>query len=50
MAISLVVQGRVQTEDGKVFKLDSLKGSTWLKSVSSFRYEPTGTNKPYTVR
>src|SRR5918998_1396980 len=50
MAIASVVQGLVETEDGKVFELDSSKGSAWLESVSSFRYQPTGANKPYTVR
>ena len=50
MAIASVVQGLIETEDGKVFELDSCKGSAWLESVSSFRYEPTGANKPYTVR
>jgi hypothetical protein len=50
MAIPSVVQGTVEAEDGKVFELDSPKGSTWVESVSSFRFEPTGANKPYTVR
>jgi chromosome segregation ATPase len=50
MAIASVVQGLIETEDGKVFELDSPKGSAWLESVTSFRYEPTGANKPYTVR
>ena len=50
MAIASVVQGLIETEDGKVFELDSCKGSAWLESVTSFRYEPTGANKPYTVR
>jgi DNA repair exonuclease SbcCD ATPase subunit len=50
MTIPLVVQGTVETEDGKVFELDSPKGSAWLESIGSFRFEPTGANKPYTVR
>jgi chromosome segregation ATPase len=50
MAIASVVQGLIETEDGKVFELDSCKGSVWLESIGSFRYEPTGANKPYTVR
>ena len=50
MAIASVVQGLIETEDGKVFELDSGRGSTWLEGVSSFRYEPAGANKPYTVR
>jgi chromosome segregation ATPase len=50
MTIASVVQGLIETEDGKVFELDSCKGSAWLGSISSFRYEPTGANKPYTVR
>jgi chromosome segregation ATPase len=50
MAIVSVVQGLIETEDGKVFELDSPKGSAWLESISSFRYEPIGANKPYTVR
>jgi chromosome segregation ATPase len=40
----------IKTEDGKVFKLDSPKGSAWLESIGSFRFEPSGDNKPYTVR
>jgi DNA repair exonuclease SbcCD ATPase subunit len=50
MAIASVVQGLIETEDGKVFELDSCKGSAWLELIGSFRYEPTGANKPYTVR
>ena len=50
MAIASVVQGTIETESGKVFELDSPKGSTWVESLSSFRYVPTGANKPYTVR
>jgi len=50
MAIASVVQGLIETEDGKVFELDSPRGSAWLESISSFRYEPTGASKPYTVR
>ena len=50
MTIASVVQGLVETEDGKVFELDSSKGFAWVESVGSFRYEPTGANKPYTVR
>jgi chromosome segregation ATPase len=40
----------IKTEDGKAFKLDSPKGSAWLESIGSFRFEPSGDNKPYTVR
>ncbi|MEG4203580.1 hypothetical protein QUA20_06590 [Microcoleus sp. Pol7_A1] len=50
MAIPSVMQGLIETEDGKVFQLDSPKGSAWLESIGSFRYEPTGDGKPYTVR
>jgi hypothetical protein len=50
MAIASVVQGLIETEDGRVFELDSGRGSAWLESIGSFRYEPTGANKPYTVR
>ena len=50
MAIASVVQGLIEIEDGKVFELNSPRGAAWLESVSSFRYEPTGANKPYTVR
>ncbi len=50
MAIPSVVQGTIETEDDKVIELDSPKGSTWLESIGSFRFEPTGNNKPYTVR
>ncbi|MEG4840496.1 hypothetical protein [Microcoleus sp. B9-D4] len=50
MTIPAVMQGLIETEDGKVFELDSPKGAAWLESVGSFRYEPTGDGKPYTVR
>jgi predicted nucleic acid-binding Zn-ribbon protein len=50
MAIPSVVQGLIEAEDGRVFELDSPKGAAWLETVTSFRYEPTGGNKPYTVR
>ena len=50
MRIASVVQGLIETEGGKVFELDSPKGSAWVESVTSFRYVPTGANKPYTVR
>ena len=50
MAIPSVTQGLIEVEDGKVFELDSPKGLTWLESITSFRFEPTGVNKPYTVR
>jgi len=50
MTIPLVMQGLIETEDGKVFELDSPKGSAWLESIGSFRFEPSGDNKPYTVR
>jgi chromosome segregation ATPase len=50
MAIPSLVQGMIETEDGKVFELDSYKGSAWLESIKSFRFEPSGDSKPYTVR
>ena len=50
MAIPSLVQGMIETEDGKVFELDSPKGSAWLESIKSFRFEPSGDSKPYTVR
>jgi len=50
MAIPSLVQGMIKTEDGKVFKLDSPKGSAWLELIGSFKFEPSGDNKPYTVR
>jgi chromosome segregation ATPase len=40
----------IETEDGKVFELDSPKGSAWLESHGSFRFEPSDDTKPYTVR
>lgn len=49
MTIPLVVHGTVEIE-AKVFELDSPKGSAWLESTTSFRFEPTGASKPYTVR
>lgn len=50
MTIPSVTQGLIETEDGKVFELDSPNGVAWLESIGSFRYEPTGDGKPYTVR
>jgi DNA repair exonuclease SbcCD ATPase subunit len=50
MAIPSVMQGLIETEDGKVFELDSPKGAGWLESIGSFRFEPRGDSKPYTVR
>jgi chromosome segregation ATPase len=44
------MQGLIETEDGKVFELDSPKGSAWLESIGSFRFEPSGDSKSYTVR
>ena len=50
MTIPSVIQGLVETEDGKVFELETPKGSAWLESIGSFRFEPSGDSKPYTVR
>jgi chromosome segregation ATPase len=50
MAIPSVVQGLIETEDGKVFELDSSRGAAWVEAISSFRFEPTGGSKPCTVR
>jgi len=50
MAIPSVIQGLIETEDGKVFEIDSSKGATWLDSIGSFRFEPSGNSKPCTVR
>jgi len=50
MTIPSVMQGLIETEDGKVFELDSPKGSAWLESIGSFRFEPSSDSKPYTVR
>ena len=49
MAIPSVIQGTIEVE-GKVFELDSPKGAAWVETISSFRFEPTGDGKPYTVR
>jgi chromosome segregation ATPase len=49
MAIPSVIQGTVEVE-GKVFELDSQKGSAWVESIRSFRFEPSGNSKAYTVR
>jgi len=49
MTIPVVIQGTVEVE-GKVFELDSSKGSTWLESIGSFRFEPSNDGKPCTVR
>ena len=50
MTIPSVIQGLIETEDGKVFELETPKGSAWLESIGSFRFEPSGDSKPYTVR
>ena len=50
MAIPSVIQGLIETEDGKVFELETPKGSAWLESIGSFRFEPSSDSKPYTVR
>jgi chromosome segregation ATPase len=50
MAIPSVMQGLIETEDGKVFELDSPKGAAWVETIGSFRFEPAGDGKPYTVR
>jgi chromosome segregation ATPase len=50
MAIPSVIQGLIETEDGKVFELDSPKGAAWLESIGSFRFEPSSDSKPCTVR
>jgi chromosome segregation ATPase len=49
MAIPSVIQGTVEVE-GKVFELDSPKGAAWLETIGSFRFEPSGDNKPCTIR
>jgi chromosome segregation ATPase len=50
MAIPSVVQGLIEAEDGKVFELDSPKGAAWVEAIGSFRFEPAGDSKAYTVR
>jgi chromosome segregation ATPase len=50
MAIPSVMQGLIETEDGKVFELDSPKGATWVETIGSFRFEPTGDGTPCTIR
>ena len=50
MAIPSVVQGPIETDDGKVFELDSPKGTAWVEAIGSFRFEPSGNSKAYTVR
>ena len=50
MAIPSVIGGTVETDTGKVIELDSSRGAAWLETIGSFRYEPTGDGKPYTVR
>jgi DNA repair exonuclease SbcCD ATPase subunit len=50
MAIPSVVQGTIETEDGKVFELDSVKGAAWVEAIGSFRFEPSSGHKACTVR
>jgi chromosome segregation ATPase len=49
MAIPSVIQGTIEVE-GKVFELDSPKGTAWLETIGSFRFEPAKDGKPCTVR
>jgi chromosome segregation ATPase len=44
------MQGLIETQDGKVFELDSPKGAAWVEAIGSFRFEPSGDSKAYTVR
>jgi chromosome segregation ATPase len=50
MAIPSVMQGLIEADDGKVFELDSPKGAAWVEAIGSFRFEPSGDSKAYTVR
>jgi chromosome segregation ATPase len=50
MTIPSVIQGLIETEDGKVFELDSPKGAAWVETISSFRFEPSDDGKPCTIR
>ena len=50
MAIPSVVQGLIETEDGKVFELDSPKGAAWVEAIGSFRFESSSGRKACTVR
>ncbi len=50
MTIPSVVQGLIETEDGKVFELNSSQGVAWLETIGSFRFEPSGDGKPCTIR
>jgi hypothetical protein len=50
MTIPSVVQGMIETKDGKVFELDSPKGAAWVEAIGSFRFEPSGDGKPCTIR
>ncbi len=50
MALPSVIQGLIESEDGKVFELDSPRGAAWVEAIGSFRFEPTGGGKPCTVR
>jgi chromosome segregation ATPase len=50
MAIPSVMQGLIETEDGKVFELDSPKGTAWVETIGSFRFEPSSGRKACTVR
>jgi LuxR family maltose regulon positive regulatory protein len=50
LVVHSAIEETVETEDGKIFELNSSAGSAWLKSATSFRFVPRGDNKPYTVR
>jgi hypothetical protein len=49
-SIPSISSGLVELESDAVFELDSPKGNNWLESVTSFRFIPTDSNKPYTAR
>ncbi len=49
-SIPSISSGLVELESDAVFELDSPKGNNWLQSVTSFRFIPTDSNKPYTAR
>lgn len=49
-SIPSISNGLVELESDAVFELDSPKGNNWLESVTSFRFIPADSNKPYTAR
>lgn len=45
-----VITGLIETEEGRVFELESSKGAEWLNTIKSFIYVPKSSLPEFTVR